>query len=48
MRMDAVILAALKLDGQMIPVRRDAARLIVPTHPGKQAVEVTWRTAAPL
>jgi hypothetical protein len=38
----------LKLDGRVLPVRRDGAKLIVPLHPGKQSVEVAWRTSEPL
>ncbi len=34
----AAVISSLKLDGQMIPVRRDAAQLIVPSRPGQQVV----------
>jgi hypothetical protein len=44
----AAVISSLKLDGQMIPVRRDAAQLIVPSRPGQQVVEVTWRTSEPM
>ena len=38
-------ISSLNLDGQRIPVRRDGGQLIVPLHPGKQTVEVNWRTS---
>ena len=34
----------LSVDEQSIPVQRDAANLIVPLHPGKQTVAVSWIT----
>ena len=37
-------ISSLTIDNQKVPVRRDGAQLIVPLHPGKQAVEVNWRT----
>lgn len=43
-----VDISSLKLNGQMILVRRDGAKLIVPTRTGKQSVEVAWRTSVPL
>ena len=44
----AAEITALNLDGRVLPVRRDAAKLIVPLHSGKQSVEVAWRTSEPL
>jgi hypothetical protein len=41
-------ITSLNLDGRVLPVRRDGAKLIVPLHPGKQSVEVAWRTSEPL
>jgi hypothetical protein len=38
-------ISSLNLDGQRIPVRRNGGQLIVPLHPGKQKVEVKWRTS---
>jgi len=46
----AILLAAdaeittLSLDGRAIPARREGANLIVPIHPGRQTVDVSWRT----
>ena len=37
---------SLKLGGQPIPVRRDGSQLIVPVPPGKQKIDVEWRTSA--
>ncbi len=37
-------ITTLIVDGQQIPVQRDGPRLIVPTHPGRQAVQVEWKT----
>jgi len=36
--------SSLKLDDRSIPVRREGARLVVPVHPGSQAVRVEWRS----
>lgn len=44
----AAEIASLKIDNQAFPVRRDGANLIVPLRPGKQSVEVAWRTLEPL
>lgn len=41
-------ITSLTLDGRELPVRREGDKLLVPTHFGKQVVEVAWRTAAPL
>jgi hypothetical protein len=41
-------ISSLQQDGRMIPVRRDGSSLILPVHPGKQSVEVAWRTSTPL
>ncbi len=35
-----------KLAGRGIPIRRDGEKLIVPTTPGRQQVEVTWKLVA--
>lgn len=37
-----------KLDGREIPVRRDDGKLVVPTSPGRQKIEVAWKLSAPL
>ena len=37
--------SSLNLAGQSMPPRRDDRRLIIPTRPGRQSVEVAWRTA---
>jgi len=34
---------SLRLDGTVIPVRRDGGNLVVPVHPGKQQLEADWR-----
>ena len=41
-------ISSLNLAGQLIPVRRDDRRLIIPTRPGRQSVELAWRTADPM
>ena len=38
-------ISSLSLAGQSIPVRRDGGRLIVPARPGRQTIELAWRTA---
>jgi hypothetical protein len=40
--------SSLELDNQQIPLRRDGARLFVPAHPGKQSIEIAWRTQQPV
>ena len=40
----AAEVASVKVVGRAIPVRRDGATLIIPVQPGKQAVEIAWRT----
>jgi hypothetical protein len=45
--LDAKI-TALNVDQQSIPVQRDGAKLIVPSHPGRQAVNVEWKTDRPM
>ncbi len=37
--------SALKINRQSVPVQLDGSRLIVPAQPGKQSVEVQWRTS---
>lgn len=34
----------LKLDGKMLPVRKDGSRVIVPLSPGERSVSVSWKT----
>jgi hypothetical protein len=41
-------ISSLTVDGQRIPVRLSAGRLVVPLHPGKQTVLVAWRTSQPM
>jgi len=41
-------ISSLQQDGHAIPVRRDDRGLIVPVHPGKQTIEVAWRTSTAL
>jgi hypothetical protein len=38
-------ISSLKIDDKSIPVRRDGEKLFVPVSPGKQSVEVAWKTA---
>ncbi len=38
-------ITSLNLAGQAIPVRRDGRQLIVPARPGRQSIELAWRTA---
>jgi len=40
--------SSLTLNGAAIPVRMDSRNLIVPLRPGEQAVQVEWKTSAPL
>ena len=40
---DAEIIS-LKLDDRIIPVRQDGGELIVPVSPGRQTIDVEWRT----
>lgn len=35
-------------DEKAIPVRKDGAKLIIPLHPGEQAVSIGWKTNTPL
>jgi hypothetical protein len=44
----AAEITRLTQDGKEIPVRRDAGRLIIPLHPGVQALGVSWREAQAL
>jgi hypothetical protein len=44
----AAEITRLTQDGREIPVRRDAGRLIIPLHPGIQALGVSWREAQAL
>ncbi len=37
-------ISSLTREGQSIPVRRDQGKLVVPVQPGRQSVEVAWRT----
>ena len=37
-------ISSLKQDDRRIPVRREGGNLVVPIHPGKQKLEVHWRT----
>jgi hypothetical protein len=39
---------SLTRNGQSIPVQRDQTRLIVPTVPGKQTIDIDWERAQPL
>lgn len=41
-------ITSLKLGAQSIPARRVGEQLIVPLRPGKQTVDVAWRTDEPL
>ncbi len=41
-------ISTLKLEERLIPVRRDGNQVIVPLQPGRQSVEMVWRTAADL
>ncbi|MEO2047288.1 MAG: hypothetical protein ABGX16_12030 [Pirellulales bacterium] len=41
-------ISSLQQDGRAIPVRRDDRGLIVPVHPGRQTVEINWRTSTAL
>ncbi|MBL9124385.1 MAG: hypothetical protein JNG90_12190 [Planctomycetaceae bacterium] len=41
-------ITSLTLDERPLPVRREGANVIVPAHPGKQSLEVAWKSAAPL
>ena len=38
-------ITSLNLAGRLIPVRRDGRRLMIPASPGKQSVEMSWRSA---
>lgn len=38
------VISDLKRDQQPLPVRRDGAKLIIPTQPGTQNIQVNWRT----
>ena len=40
--------SSLTLNGAAIPVRMDSRNLIVPLRPGEQAVQVEWKSNAPL
>ena len=40
----AADISSLSVDGKSIPVRLDGSQLILPVHPGKQTVEVAWKT----
>ena len=40
--------SSLTLNGTAIPVRMDSRNLIVPLRPGEQAVQVEWKSNAPL
>ncbi len=40
----AAQITSVMVEGKTIPVRRDGADLIVPVRPGKQDIEVAWRT----
>lgn len=37
-------ISSLKIDDRAIPVRREGAKLFVPVRPGRQTVQITWRT----
>ncbi len=37
-------ISSVKVAGQVIPVRRDGTSLIVPVQPGRQTIEIAWRT----
>ncbi len=39
---------SVKMANSAIPVRRDGDQLIVPSKPGRQRIEVTWKLFAPL
>ena len=41
-------ITSVKVSGQSIPVRVEQGQLVIPIRPGKQAVEVEWRTEKPL
>lgn len=45
---DGAEITALKHDGQAIPVRKDAGKLVVPVKPGEQTVDVEWKCAQEL
>ena len=40
--------SSITIDGQAIPIRRDDTAVVLPVQPGKQSVEVEWRTPKPL
>ncbi len=37
-------ITALTHDSRAIPVRKDGSKLIIPVHPGEQAVKIAWKT----
>ncbi len=41
-------ITSLTQDGRAIPVRKTGPRLIVPVHPGEQAIAIAWKTNVPL
>jgi hypothetical protein len=41
------VISSLSLDGQSIPVRRDGRDLILALHPGRQTVDIVWKTNEP-
>lgn len=45
---EAAEVTSLTLSGEATPVRRDGAALIVPTTPGRQPIEVQWKSSLPL
>lgn len=34
----------LRVDGREVPVRREGSKVIVPIHPGKQAIQMAWKS----
>lgn len=45
---DDAEITSLKHNGQAIPVRKDAGKLVVPVKPGEQTVDVEWKMAREL
>ena len=39
---------SLSRNGEMIPVRKDGTKLVVPVRPGQQSLSVAWKITAPL
>ncbi len=41
-------ISSLTENNKALPVRKDGARVVIPLHPGEQAVSIVWRTNATL